>query len=185
MKFHPHIARRAFTLIEVMIVVSIVAVIITAGVPMVWKALAKNQMAKAVNDVIEGCKSARDRAIVHSRPYDFVVRNESAHDATLLIEPSKLRDPGAVAFPGATDAVKDKQSGSLMEDFPRKLGQDVAIELVAVNMADVMKEKEARVRFYPNGTSDEFTIVLRQGGVQRRVSVDIVTGLAYEVTQQQ
>jgi prepilin-type N-terminal cleavage/methylation domain-containing protein len=176
-------AKRGFTLIEVMIVVSIVAIIVAAGIPMVWKALAKNQMAKAVNDVIEGCKGARDRAIVHSRPYEFVIRNESARDATMLIEPAKVRDPSAVAFPGATDAVDSKAKLSLMEDFPRKLGEDVVVEFVAVNLIDQMKNKEARARFYPNGTSDEFTVVLKQGSVQRRVSVDIVTGIAYEVTQ--
>lgn len=175
--------QRAFTLIEIMIVISIVAIVITAGVPMVWKALAKNQMAKAVNDVIEGCKAARDRAIVHSRPYDFVIRNESARDATMLVEASKLRDISGVAFPGATDAVKEKSTGSLMEDFPRKLGEDVVIEFIAVNLIDQMQAKEARARFYPNGTSDEFTVVLRHGGVQRRVTVDIITGVAYEVTQ--
>lgn len=174
--------QRAFTLIEIMIVISIVAIVVTAGVPMVWKALAKNQMAKAVNDVIEGCKAARDRAIVHSRPYDFVIRNESARDATLIVEASPLRDASAVAFPGATDAVKT-MTGSMMEDFPRKLGEDVIIEFIAVNLIDQMQAKEARARFYPNGTSDEFTVVLKHGSVQRRVSVDIITGVAYEVTK--
>ena len=37
-----------------MIVIAILAIIITAGIPMMWKAMAKNQMAKAVSDVIEG-----------------------------------------------------------------------------------------------------------------------------------
>lgn len=174
--------RRAFTLLEVMIVVSIMALVMTAGVPMMWKAMTKNELSKAVNDTIEGCKTARDRAILQNRPYDFVIRNRTEKDAEITVEQSKIRDPAGLAFPGSA-ATTVREPGSLMGDFPRKVGQDVAVELIAVNFVDHMGASEARVRFYQNGTSDEFTVVFAKDGKQREVKVDIITGTAFEVTK--
>lgn len=174
-------ARRGFTLLEVMIVIAIMALIMTAGVPMVWKAMTKDQLSKAVNDTIEGCKTARDRAILQNRPYDFVIRNRTEKEAEFLVETSKIRDPSGLAFPGSGSVVKEP--GSLLGDFPRMLGQDVVIELVAVNFVDHMGASEARVRFYQNGTSDEFSVIFAKDGKQREVKVDIITGTAYEVAK--
>lgn len=173
--------RSAFTLIEVMIVIAIVGIVMTAGIPMMWKALSKDQLSKAVNDVIEGCKTARDRAILQNRPYDFVIRNRSEKDAELTVEAARIKDPSGLAFPGSDKPMREP--GSLMGDFPRKLGDDVMIELLDVNFVDHMGATEARVRFYPNGTSDEFTILMKKDGVQRHVRVDIITGTAYEVVK--
>jgi len=46
-----------------------------------------------------------------------------------------------------------------------------------VNLKDQMEADEAHVRFYPNGTSDEFTIVLESKGEIRKISLECVTGL--------
>ena len=174
----PATTRRAFTLIEVMIVISIVAIVMTAGIPMMWKALAKDQLASAVNDVIEGCKAARERAILQDRPYDFVVRNKNETDTEMLVEASKIRDPSGLAFAGGDTPIRDT---GLIGGFPRQLGADVIVELVAVNFIDHMGASEARARFYPNGMSDDFTIVFQHNGRQRTVTVDIITGTAYEL----
>jgi prepilin-type N-terminal cleavage/methylation domain-containing protein len=172
--------RRAFTLVEVMIVIAIIMVVTTAGIPMVWRALAKDPLAKAVNDVLEGCKTARDRAILQNRPFDFVIRNRDENDAEVAVEPSKIKDSSGLAFPGSATAT-GSEPGSLIGAFPRKLGADVAVELLAVNFIDHMGASEARVRFYQNGTSDEFTVAFMRNGVRRTITVDIITGAAYEV----
>jgi prepilin-type N-terminal cleavage/methylation domain-containing protein len=186
-------ARRGFTLIEIMIVIGIIAMVMTAGVPMMTRALSKNQLAKAVNDVLEGCKLARDRAILQNTPYDFVIRNRSENDAEILVEAAKVKDPGVTAtatrpvnpMTGSAQpavAANKGEAGSLLGDFPRKIGADVVIELIYVNMVDHMDAAEARVRFYPNGTADEFTVILAYQGKRRTIKVDIVTGAAWEVT---
>ena len=54
-------AAGAFTLIEIMIVMAIVAIILSMGVPSMMRAMEKDDLARAVRDVIEGCKTARDR----------------------------------------------------------------------------------------------------------------------------
>ena len=175
-----------------MIVIGIIALVMTAGVPLMTRAMNKNQLAKAVNDTLEGCKLARDRAILQNKPYDFVIRNRTENDAEITVETARLKDPGATASAmaassagtSAAPASSTKDPGSLLGDFPRKLGDDVAVELVYVNMIDHMDAAEARVRFYPNGTSDEFMITFAHGGNRRTIKVDIITGAAWESTIQ-
>jgi hypothetical protein len=41
-----------------------------------------------------------------------------------------------------------------------------------------MEFPEARVRFFPNGTCDEFTVILSSATAEQQVSLDVVTGLA-------
>ena len=173
---------RAFTLIEVMIVIAIIAIVMTASIPMVWKALSKDPMAKAVNDMIEGCKTARDRAILQNKPYDFVIRTRGETEAEVAIEASQIR--GETAAPAGGTETRIHDSGSLMGGFPRLIGDEVAIRMLAVNFVDLVEDpnaNEARIRFFPNGTSDDFTVVLEYRGLRRTVTVDMITGTAYEL----
>ena len=189
--------RRAFTLIEIMIVIGIIMMTISAGIPLVTRALKRDQLASAVNDTLEGCKLARDRAILNNRPYEFVIRNRSENDAEFAVEPAKIKDAAPAGSAGAgsgsastitasdTPAPKaaPKEVGSLVGDFPRKLGKDVAIDFLFVNFIDLMASSEARVRFYPNGTSDEFSVSYAFQGKRRTIKVDIITGAAWEVKE--
>ena len=179
--------REAFTLIEIMIVIAIMAMVVTAGVPLMMRAFKKNELGKAVLDITEGCKTARDRAILQGVPYEFVIKEEGTLSVQLARENdvSRALEPrGVEQAQTAGEAPKPKVAEWITADFPRKLGEHVAIELIDVNFIDHMGSDEARVRFYPNGTSDEFTVVLgsvREG--QRQITVDVVTGLADEVVR--
>jgi prepilin-type N-terminal cleavage/methylation domain-containing protein len=179
---------RAFTLIEIMIVIAIIAMVVTAGIPMMARALNKNQLSKAVNDVLEGCKLARDRAILQNRAYDFVIRAKNETEWDMNVELDKSKDGVARSTTSTTtssSAASSKDGGSLIADFPRPFGSDVAFELIYVNLVDQMGAEEARVRFFPNGTADEFTLIMHVQGKRRTIKVDIVTGAAYEVVEQQ
>jgi prepilin-type N-terminal cleavage/methylation domain-containing protein len=178
-------APRAFTLIEIMIVIAIIMMVITAGVPMMSRALNKNQLAKGVNDVLEGCKLARDRAILQNRPYDFVIRAKSENEWDMNVEPTKMKDAGAAGAVTTSSAAASKDGGNTIAEFPRPFGRDVAFEMIYVNLVDQMGAEEARVRFFPNGTADEFTLIIHVEGKRRTIKVDIVTGAAYEVVEQQ
>jgi prepilin-type N-terminal cleavage/methylation domain-containing protein len=179
--------RRAFTLIEVMIVIAIIAMVVTAGIPMMTRALNKDQLAKAVNDVLEGCKLARDRAILQNRPYDFVIRSKNETEWDMNVEPGKSKDSrpapgrGSTLTASANPASGTKEVGTLAGDFPRAFGREVAFELIYVNLADHMGAAEARVRFHENGTADELTLIMHAQGKRRTIKVDIITGAAYEV----
>ncbi len=37
---------------------------------------------------------------------------------------------------------------------------------------------EARVRFFPNGTSDEMTLIMHSGDQYRKITLEVTTGLA-------
>jgi prepilin-type N-terminal cleavage/methylation domain-containing protein len=179
----PSREERAFTLIEIMVVIGIVALIMATGIPSIARALSKDDLARAIKDTIEGCKTARDRAILQGVPWAFVVHSESGE---LRVEPVPQE-----AFRGKPQNVGDESGTetksappeSPYSGFPRKLGEDVMVQLVDVNFVDHMDAPEARVRFFPNGTADEFTIVFAWKGKQRTVTVDIVTGQATEFIQ--
>jgi prepilin-type N-terminal cleavage/methylation domain-containing protein len=173
--------RRAFTLIEVMIVLMIVGIVASAGIPMIWKAMEKDQMAKAMHDVLEGAKLARDRAILHNRPFDFVIKVHAENEVEMDVESAKIKDPSGLAFAGSDQTFKEP--GSLMGKFPRKLGSDVIVRMVDINFIDHMQAGEARVRFFPNGTCDEFSLILEHHSLQRQIRADIITGSVFEVVK--
>jgi hypothetical protein len=66
-----------------------------------------------------------------------------------------------------------------LDGFKRTLGGDIAIETLDVNFNNMLEGQinEASVRFFPNGTCDEFTTTLLLNEDRRIVSVDAITGL--------
>lgn len=163
--------QQGFTLIEIMVTVAIISLLFGIGIPTAWRAMQKDQLTRAMRDTVEGCKIARDRAILQGVPYEFVVRQDGALDV--------------VAAPVAGGPPSQRNTRTLAESpyaaFPRQLGEDVMIQLIGVNFIDLMQAEEARVRFYPNGTCDEFTVVYAWDGRQRTVKTDIVTGQTEEL----
>jgi prepilin-type N-terminal cleavage/methylation domain-containing protein len=57
-------SRGAFTLIEIMIVVAIIGIIMTMGIPSIVHAFKKEGMRKAVGDVVDACNATRAEAIL-------------------------------------------------------------------------------------------------------------------------
>ena len=64
--------RRAFTLIEMMIVVAIIGLIAAMGVPSILQALRKDGMRKAISDVKDVLDTARARAIFSGQTTEVV-----------------------------------------------------------------------------------------------------------------
>jgi prepilin-type N-terminal cleavage/methylation domain-containing protein len=64
--------RRAFTLIEMMIVVAIIGLIAAMGVPSILQALRKDGMRKAISDVKDVLGNARAKAIYSGRTTEVV-----------------------------------------------------------------------------------------------------------------
>jgi len=168
-----------FTLIEIMIVVAIVAIFMTIGVPSLVRGLEKDDLSRAVRDTIEGCKTARDRAILQGIPWVFIVGANGQMNVQAAPQEAIRKGTGPLGTSKAIPA-------SPYSGFPRQLGEDVIIQLIDVNFINHMELElpEARVRFFPNGTSDEFTVVYNFKGRQRSVTIDIVTGQATEFVKQ-
>jgi hypothetical protein len=81
---------------------------------------------------------------------------------------------GSPAFPKRASAAGLKISGT-----SAKISNRVNIDMIDINLIEYRDKEMARVRFYPNGTCDELTIVLRsEDGEQRGIVLEVTTGLA-------
>jgi prepilin-type N-terminal cleavage/methylation domain-containing protein len=160
-------SRGGFTLIELMIVLGIILILMGFGVPAFVRTMKKNDMQEAVDAVMEGLKLARATAIMQGTAAEFVLKG----DGTVSVERVSGPATGLGQFHGA--------SGPAPSGYTAQLPESVGPELLEVNFQDHMTADAARVRFFPNGTSDEFTMVLRSAeGERRLIRLEIVTGLA-------
>lgn len=139
--------RRAFTLIEIMIVVAIIGLMAAIGIPSMLQMLKKEGMRKAVSDVTELLGDARAQAIL---------KGQNTY----------------VSFRPA-----DNRLGSSMGKSVT-LPDGVAMEGIGINLMDFSETEESRVRFFPNGTCDELTLVLHSGSDWRKITLEYSTALA-------
>ncbi len=165
----------AFTLIELMVVVSIMGLVMAMGLPSILRAFHREALRKAVWEVQEVCSHARARAILQGTMTEVVFH---AQDGRLELAGAGAAPPSggeATAAPPPSPAVP---SGSgLSAQFPDK----VALALLKINGVSYMEADVARVRFYPNGTCDELRLILLRPdtGQYQGVFLEVTTGLAF------
>jgi hypothetical protein len=58
------------------------------------------------------------------------------------------------------------------------LADGIAMEAIGINLMDFSETEESRVWFYPNGTSDELTLVLHSGTDWRKITLEFSTAIA-------
>jgi prepilin-type N-terminal cleavage/methylation domain-containing protein len=58
------------------------------------------------------------------------------------------------------------------------LPDGVAMEGIGINLMDFSQTEVSRVRFFPNGTCDELTLVLHSGADWRKITLEYSTALA-------
>lgn len=161
----------AFTLIEIMIVVAILAIVMTVAIPAFVSAQNRRPMRLATEGLMEACATARAQAILRGTLVELRIRPQ---DYTFEVATAGA---GAAAPSGPRPEPK---AGDGHGRFNLKLPEEIGIEELAVNF-QLLKEAEAvAVRFQPNGTSDEFTVVIRSlHGELRKITLDPVTGRAH------
>lgn len=185
--------RGAFTLIEMMIVLGIVALIMTMALPSFLHEHKKRAMLNAVENVVEACKSARNAAILNGYETEIVFRAEDLSFSVQKVPPPPPDPTPTNAFTTAASPQNLPNGGAVAPEpeeapepavpaFNRQLPDEVGVRLLYVNLQDYMQAPEAHVHFFPNSTSDEFTIVLSgPEGEMQMISLNVVTG-APEVT---
>lgn len=171
-----HRARRvsfatAFTLIEIMVVVAIMAIVMLTSIPFIRSGLRKEALNQAIRDVEEVCYNARRNAILHGsmaevvfHPKDrvFQVAGASASSG----EDSQAVSPDASTAPPANSGLSGRIPDSLI------------VDMLDVNLTEYKDADEARVRFYPNGTSDELTLILHnEKGEYFKMALEATTGM--------
>jgi prepilin-type N-terminal cleavage/methylation domain-containing protein len=153
----------AFTLVEIMVVVAIIGLIAAMGLPSIIMALQKDGMRKAVSDVQDICFEARKDAIMNKRKTAVVFHPQE----------NRLEVEGVTAASDNPES-KDTSSGKVISAV---LPSGIAFAMVDINLQDYLESSEARVFFYPNGTSDEMTLILLGRGQKQMITLEFSTGL--------
>lgn len=160
----------AFTLIEIMVVCAIMVLILAMGIPSIYQMTTKKGMRRAVSDVLETCAHARAQAILRGQQVD------------LVFHPLERRFEVAGSAPPTTDSPNFVVSAPAPAAIPGLNGvipEDVTIEMLDINLLEYNQSEYARVKFYPNGTCDELTLVLRSDlGEWRKITLEVTTALA-------
>ena len=162
-----------FTLIEIMIVVGIMGLILASGIPSILRIGRKEGMRKATSDVVEVCSNARAQAILRGTEMDVVFY---PLDRRLEVAAGVGESSGSQS--GGDDAVENpsKAHGA---GLSAQLADDITIEMLDINLLEYRESEFARVRFFPNGTSDELTLILHSANDEwRKISLETTTGLS-------
>jgi prepilin-type N-terminal cleavage/methylation domain-containing protein len=164
-------ARGGFTLIEIMVVVGILAMVLALGMPPFLRSLNKDPLRKAVSEIEKACSKARELAILHGVAAELMI---SAAGQLSVSEMADQRISG-----GTQPDAGSESAVSAGTFFSAQWPADVVkVRLIYANLKAQDDTTETRVHFYPNGTSDEFTMVLETDRGACKISLECVTGLA-------
>lgn len=150
--------RAAFTLIEIMVVVGIIGLIAAMGVPSLLQTFRKEGMRKAVSDVMDVCSEARTRAILQNQK------------TAVVFHPQERR----FEVEGGAGGVNASSGRATSATLPA----GVEMAMLDISLQDYGASEWARVYFYPDGTSDEMTLVLHSSDSWRKITLEFSTGLA-------
>lgn len=157
-----------------MIVVAIMGIVLTMGVPIVYRVWHKEALAQAVRDVVEVCSTARAQAILRGAMAEVVFHPKDGRMEVSSPHPPP-RAGDETGFPAEPTAPAPAVSGLSKQLAMSRL----QIEMLDVNLTEYKDEDMARVRFYPNGTCDELTLILLSDTNERReITLEVTTGLA-------
>ena len=166
---------RAFTLIEIMIVVAIMGLIAAMSVPTIYQIAKKEGMRRAMSDLKDVCSNARAQAIFSGKP------------TSVMFHPRERRfevSGGGATSPEGSVTVDDSgESRSAPGPAPGTgltgiIPDDVTLEMLDVNMFEYKDSEWTVVRFSEMGTSDEMTIILRDADNKyRKLTLEATTGL--------
>jgi len=166
---------RAFTLLEIMMVVAIIGLIMTMSVPAILRTMHQEPLRKAVNDVKTICYNARAQAILHGVTTTVVFHPRSGEVMLSGLATPHATDGFAPPGDSSRGASTASLTGSRLNST--KFDDSVLIDMLDVNLTEYREAGEARVRFFPDGTSDEMTLIIHAADQYRKITLEVTTGL--------
>jgi prepilin-type N-terminal cleavage/methylation domain-containing protein len=164
-----------FTMIEIMIVVGIMGIVLAMGVPIAYRVWHREAMAQAVRDVVEVCSHARAQAIMRGAMAEVVFHPREGRLEVSSAPPPPPAHDAAGLLPEPSPAAPPPPAAGLSAQLSNRL----TIEMLDVNLTEYRDEETARVRFFPNGTCDELTLILLSDKNERReITLEVTTSLA-------
>jgi Tfp pilus assembly protein FimT len=157
-----------------MMVVAIIGLMLTMGVPAILRTMHEEPLRKAVNDVVTICSHARAQAILHGVTTTIVFHPQSREMALAVLAATNA--PAGFAPPAAGETQPASSSASALN--ATQFGDSITIDMLDVNLTEYKDADEARVCFFPDGTSDEMTLIINSGDQYRKITLEVPTGLA-------
>jgi hypothetical protein len=155
-----------------MVVIGIMGIVLAMGIPSIYRVWHREPMSKAVNDIQEVCSNARARAILQGTMTEVLFHPREGRLEVLGAGPAKV-EPPPDAVPEDAPPTPPPRSG-----LSAQISDRLFIEMLDVNLTEYKDEELARVRFYPNGTSDEMTLILHSDKNEWcKISTEVTTGL--------
>jgi prepilin-type N-terminal cleavage/methylation domain-containing protein len=159
---------RAFTIVEVMVVLAIGAVFLGIGIPAFRALMGYKERApleQAISDVEDICRKARIEAILGKQVMEVYLND--VEDVVAL-----STAPRAVMGMDLDTGVETRQAQPGEEK--RRLELTADMEIIAPR--DDEFDGELRLRFYPNGTAEAAEVRISEATGAYRLAIDPVTG---------
>lgn len=163
--------RSGFTLIEIMIVVALIGLFCTMAIPSIYQLSKKTGLRRAISDLRDVCANARARSIFTGQEVTVVFYPIQRHFG--------ISGSSAPSVPtGEGEAPKAAPEAMPGTEVNGIIPEDVQLEMLDVNQSEYKDSDWTRVRFFPNGTCDELTVVyLSEDGEFRKLWLEPTTGL--------
>lgn len=164
----------AFTLIEIMIVVAIIAIIMAISIPSVYQQMHQDSMRKAVKDLTDACFEARSAAIMSGKTAELSIKLSGIRRVTVTL--TGQTSDGYVGGDDSGGAAGGGGGTVFTATFSDHL---TGIEAETFKAADRELENEMICKFYANGTCDPMKVTLQSDrGETRIITTEVITGIA-------
>ncbi len=157
--------KRAFTLVELMVVLAVLGLIIGISIPSFRSFLKKAPLEQAISDVEGMCRQARSDAIINKRTMELVL-NDSEESVVLR---SAARTVMGVD-PETGGEANLVEQGEVLDRV------ELAADLQIIEPLDEDFVGLLELRFYPNGTAEPVDLRVTDGNEAYILSLDPVTG---------
>ena len=180
------LSQRGFTLVELMLVCGIIGLVLAISVPTIYRYFNPDSLNGTVRNFVEACSHARAHAILNG-VYTELVINPAGRTFSVTAGSSASPEPEPARLESLSVSgeewrmeEREKPTASGAGIFSGKISEKLIIHMVDVNFVEHKDLSSARVRFYPNGTSDEFTLIVQdpEEDQWRKITLEVVTALA-------